>query len=119
MRRRPRPRLLPGERRARPRGKGPTLPRPRRRPADGLIDWSQPSSAVYDFVRALTRPYPGAFSLLDGQRWMIWSAALLPDGNGEAHRVAGIVPGQALGPIVSPVEAACGQLVACGTRSEE
>src|SRR2546426_8482331 len=40
------------------RSKEPVLPR--RRPADGRIDWRQPSRAIYDFIRALTRPYPGA-----------------------------------------------------------
>jgi methionyl-tRNA formyltransferase len=64
---------------------------------------------VYDFVRALTRPYPGAFGFLDGKQWWIWQAALLP-GRGVVA-----TPGEILGPVVSPVPSACGQLVACGT----
>jgi methionyl-tRNA formyltransferase len=84
---------------------------PRRRPADGRIDWSQPAASVYDFIRALTRPYPGAFSRLDGARWTIWQAARLPlaDPRGGASR-----PGEVLGPMVSPLPEACGQVVACG-----
>lgn len=35
--------------------------------ADGLIDWSKTASELYDFIRAQTRPYPGAFSRLDGK----------------------------------------------------
>lgn len=36
---------------------------------DGLIAWSGLSAAkVYDFVRALTHPYPGAFSYSEGER---------------------------------------------------
>jgi methionyl-tRNA formyltransferase len=82
---------------------------PRRRPKDGLINWNQGADAVYNFVRALAKPYPGAFSWLDGQRWFIWKCALLslaapPDAK----------PGQILGPCISPEEAACGQIVACG-----
>lgn len=81
---------------------------PRRRPADGLLDWNQPAQQVYDFVRALTRPYPGAFSILDGQRWIIQSCALLPD-PGIGSATAGMI----LGPVVSPSAAACGLAVAC------
>jgi methionyl-tRNA formyltransferase len=44
-------------------------------PADGLIDWHASTLAIYNQVRALTRPYPGAFTSLDGQRLMIWRAA--------------------------------------------
>ncbi len=105
------PRLLAGERpgRVQPAGDEPVLPR--RRPADGRIDWRQPSRAVYDFIRALTRPYPGAFSWLEGRRWTIWHAAHLPAENGPGLRAT---PGAVLGPVVSPVEATCGQMVGCG-----
>jgi len=105
------PRLLAGEHpgRVQPAGDEPVLPR--RRPADGRIDWRQPSRAVYDFIRALTRPYPGAFSWLEGRRWTIWHAAHLPAENGPGLRAT---PGAVLGPVVSPVEATCGQMVGCG-----
>lgn len=103
------PHLLAGERpgRPQPRTGDPVLPR--RRPQDGQIDWGCPGQAVYNFVRALTRPYPGAFSWLDGVRWTIWHAALLP---GTSDSLG--PPGQVLGPLVSPVESACGLVVACG-----
>jgi len=81
----------------------------RRRPADGRITWDCPAGMVYDFVRALTRPYPGAFSALDGKQWWIWEAALPPD------RGPLGAPGEVLGPVVSPAQSACGQLVACGS----
>lgn len=82
---------------------------PPRRPEDGALDWSLTNVRVYDFVRALTKPYPGAFSWLDGKRWRIWHCSLLPE-------IFGIdaVPGQVLGQIHSPVADACGQVVACG-----
>ncbi len=89
-----------------PRSNGAVLPR--RRPADGLITWDQDARAVYNFVRALTKPYPGAFSWLDGRRWIVWDAVLLPDGGAPAGP-----PGEILGPALSPVEQACGQVVAC------
>jgi methionyl-tRNA formyltransferase len=43
-----------------------------RRPEDGRIDWSWPPRRVFNFVRGLTRPYPGAFTELDGQFVRIW-----------------------------------------------
>lgn len=46
----------------------------RRTPADGLIDWHQPADAVYRFVRAVGRPYPGAFSFMQGRKLIIWRA---------------------------------------------
>ena len=78
------------------------------RPADGHIDWTWSSETVYDFVRALTRPYPGAFGTLEGRTWRIWQAAL------PSPVPTTSPPGEILGPVVSPVECACGQLVACG-----
>lgn len=82
---------------------------PGRRPEDGLLDWTMESNRVYDFVRALTRPYPGAFSWLAGNRWKIWNCALLP-----GNHVASTKPGLVIGPLVSSIDAACGQVVACG-----
>jgi methionyl-tRNA formyltransferase len=38
---------------------------PQRSADDGRIDWRWPASRVHDFVRAQTRPYPGAFTALD------------------------------------------------------
>jgi methionyl-tRNA formyltransferase len=45
---------------------------PRRTPEMGIIDWDQPARAVHDWVRALTEPYPGAFTMLDGRPVMVW-----------------------------------------------
>ena len=105
------PRLLAGERPGRPQPHGDEPVLRRRRPADGRITWDCPATMVYDFVRALTRPYPGAFSSLDGKQWWIWEAALPPD----RGPIAGATPGEVLGPVVSPAPSACGQLVACGS----
>jgi len=103
------PRLRAGERPGRPQPRTAEPALPRRRPNDGCIDWAGPSGRIYDFVRALTRPYPGAFSWLEGRRWTVWRAARLP---------AGVTPpappGRILGPVTSPEDAACGQAVACG-----
>lgn len=46
---------------------------PQRKPEDGEIDWNRNSFEVYDFVRALTKPYPGAFSKINNNKIVIWS----------------------------------------------
>jgi methionyl-tRNA formyltransferase len=45
-----------------------------RKPADGAIDWSWPSRRIYDLVRGVTHPYPGAFTTLGGRRLLVWWA---------------------------------------------
>lgn len=53
---------------------------PRRKPGDGIIDWDTSAPYVDTWVRAQTRPYPGAFSLLNGERITIWRASPDPRG---------------------------------------
>jgi len=43
-----------------------------RRPEDGRIAWEIPARAVFNLVRALTHPYPGAFSEVCGQMFFVW-----------------------------------------------
>ncbi len=45
-----------------------------RTPEDGLIDWTLPLKRVYDLVRAVAPPYPGAFCELQGRRLVIAKA---------------------------------------------
>ena len=53
----------------------------RRGPADGVIDWTRPAREIYNQVRAVTRPYPGAFGFLDGRCVDVWWAEVM-DGPG-------------------------------------
>jgi methionyl-tRNA formyltransferase len=61
-------------------GKAPRIPqdskkatyRGRRRPDDGRIDWSQPTKRVDGLVRAVTDPFPGAFTTVQGRKIMVW-----------------------------------------------
>ena len=45
-----------------------------RRPEDGRIDWTWPAARVYNLVRAVAPPYPGAFTEIAGLRIVIASA---------------------------------------------
>jgi methionyl-tRNA formyltransferase len=47
-----------------------------RRPEDGRIDWSRPAKEVHDLVRAVTHPYPGAFTDLFGGKTFVWRTRL-------------------------------------------
>jgi methionyl-tRNA formyltransferase len=47
---------------------------PKRSPADGIIDWETRAPYVYDWVRAQTRPYPGAFTFLGDEKVIVWGA---------------------------------------------
>jgi methionyl-tRNA formyltransferase len=69
---------------------------PQRKPEDGLIDWGSPSLDIYNFIRAQTSPYPGAFTFAKGQMLTIWEAKLydFTESIGEPGQVLGIVDNQ-------------------------
>ncbi len=48
-----------------------------RKPEDGRIDWSRPAQAVYNLVRAVAPPYPGAFADLCGMRIVVNKASIV------------------------------------------
>jgi methionyl-tRNA formyltransferase len=49
----------------------------RRQPEDGQIDWSQTAKCVHDLVRAVTAPFPGAFTnVFGGGKTFIWKTRL-------------------------------------------
>ncbi len=45
-----------------------------RRPEDGRIDWGMPAKDIYNLIRAVTRPYPGAFGYIDTEKILFWWA---------------------------------------------
>lgn len=79
---------------------------PRRRPKDGLVCWNQSAEVIYNFIRALTSPYPGAFTFLNGEKWLLWEAAYIPAAQRE------IMPGTILGTSYGFAENAVGVIVA-------
>jgi methionyl-tRNA formyltransferase len=48
----------------------------RRTAADGEIDWNRPAKRIYDLVRAVTHPYPGAFTWHRGRHLFVWWACV-------------------------------------------
>lgn len=62
-----------------------------RNPEDGLIDWNWDAKRIYNFVRALTYPFPGAFTYIQDQKIIIWSC--------EEYKIPtyeGIIPGKVI-----------------------
>ncbi|NJD91589.1 MAG: formyltransferase [Geobacter sp.] len=45
-----------------------------RKPEDGRIDWTKSAVQIYNLIRGVTHPYPGAFTTLNGKEVIIWSA---------------------------------------------
>ncbi|HMI80101.1 MAG TPA: methionyl-tRNA formyltransferase [Ferruginibacter sp.] len=49
---------------------------PQRKPSDGEIDWNWDSKRIQDFIRAQTKPYPGAFTIINGKKITIWDSSV-------------------------------------------
>jgi len=75
---------------------------PKRSPGDGVIDWETRAPYLYDWVRAQTRPYPGAFTFLGDEKVIVWAAR--PVALDVAAPAGTIVDVGASGPVV-----ACGE----------
>jgi methionyl-tRNA formyltransferase len=95
---------------------------PKRKPADGIIDWETRAPYLHDWVRAQTRPYPGAFTFLGGEKVVVWRArpvaleAPAPAGTVVAARPDGpVVACGEGGLLLEEVETRAGEL-AVGTR---
>lgn len=62
-------------------GKTPCYPQlgepsyyPKRTPEDGRIDWNKSTIDIYNLIRGVTKPYPGAFSFLAEHKVILWRA---------------------------------------------
>jgi len=78
----------------------------RRRPEDGRIDFRHAAEDVRNLVRAVTRPYPGAFAFAGERRVTVWWAQHEPAG----LRAPGSLPAGTL------LHEQGSVLVACGDR---
>jgi methionyl-tRNA formyltransferase len=54
------------------------------------MDWNLPARRLFNLVRALTAPYAGAFTRLDGRRLTVWSAEV----EKEPRIYVGNIPGK-------------------------
>lgn len=72
----------------------------RRSAADGLLDWQLPAERLFNLVRAVTQPYPGAFCPVGEHKLIVWSAEVVPGNDGQA-------PGRVIS--CDPLRIACGE----------
>ena len=64
-----------------------------RKPEDGRIDWTRPAQQVYNLVRAVAPPYPGAFADVAGERFVIARARLADLSTMARGNLANLPPG--------------------------
>lgn len=50
----------------------------KRTPEDGHINWTQSADDIYNFIRAQSKPYPGAFSIYKDKKITIYQAEVFP-----------------------------------------
>ena len=84
----------------------------RRTAADGKIDWKKPAEELFNLVRAVTQPYPGAFCAVGEHKLIVWQADVVK-GN------EGLAPGRVIS--VNPLRIACGEdslVVKFGQRND-
>ncbi|MEI7086793.1 bifunctional UDP-4-amino-4-deoxy-L-arabinose formyltransferase/UDP-glucuronic acid oxidase ArnA [Pectobacterium versatile] len=72
----------------------------RRTAADGLIDWHKSAREINNLIRAVTEPYPGAFTFLGERNVTIWRARIVKD------KIGG-EPGAIIS--TSPLVVSCGE----------
>ena len=84
-------------------------------PSDGRIDWNWPVRRIFNLVRAVTHPYPGAFCEAGGRRLFIWQAKVGQEAG--IHGAPGTIIGQAPGGVVE-VAAAAGSLIVARVQFE-
>ncbi len=72
-----------------------------RTPADGAINWNVPSQTVHNLIRAVARPYPGAFTFRGQSKIMLWEAKPVETENNSA------TPGTIVS--ISPLQVACAE----------
>jgi UDP-4-amino-4-deoxy-L-arabinose formyltransferase/UDP-glucuronic acid dehydrogenase (UDP-4-keto-hexauronic acid decarboxylating) len=80
----------------------------KRLPEDNRIDWTAPTAAIFNLIRATTAPYPGAYAYLGDQKLRVWSAKRLLN----ARHYVGAIPGR-----VVEIQSGKGAIVLTGDGS--
>ena len=64
-----------------------------RKPEDGKIDWSKSSDEIFNLIRAVTDPYPGAFTYINGKKILIWwGKCLIENIQGVSGKIVSLNP---------------------------
>ena len=72
----------------------------RRTPEDGRLEWEKPAQTLHNLVRAVSDPWPGAFSFVGTHKFIVWKSRVRSD----------VAPARA-GTVISvaPLIIACGE----------
>ncbi|MBN3254493.1 bifunctional UDP-4-amino-4-deoxy-L-arabinose formyltransferase/UDP-glucuronic acid oxidase ArnA [Pectobacterium brasiliense] len=83
----------------------------RRTAADGLIDWQKSAREINNLIRAVTEPYPGAFTFLGERKVIIWRARVVKVNRFKSNDVGVNGVKQEPGAIIStsPLVVSCGE----------
>jgi undecaprenyl-phosphate 4-deoxy-4-formamido-L-arabinose transferase len=76
-----------------------------RKPEDGLIDWNRNAIDIHNLIRAVSRPYPGAFVEIDSARLVVWRSSVI-----RASKEHGFEPGRIVSTDTLTVSTLKGQL---------
>lgn len=63
----------------------------KRTPEDGQINWNDNAKDIFNLVRAISKPYPGAFSFYDNSKVIIWKAEVIEQQEKEANLPNGYI----------------------------
>ncbi len=77
----------------------------KRTPEDGKIDWNKSSAEIYNLIRALAHPYPGAFCEYKGETFHIRKAV---KGEIDKQFYSGRIPGRVISIEKNSIEVLCG-----------
>ncbi|GLP97419.1 bifunctional UDP-4-amino-4-deoxy-L-arabinose formyltransferase/UDP-glucuronic acid oxidase ArnA [Paraferrimonas sedimenticola] len=69
-----------------------------RRPEDGELQWSKSANELHNLVRAVTKPYPGAFTFTGERKSLVWKSTVVEQNSDAA-------PGTIVN--ASPLQVAC------------
>lgn len=85
------PRLEAGTAKLTPQDNSKATKFPRRRPKDGYLDFNKSAVSLYNLIRGVTHPFPGAFTFTGGRKLFIWWAEPV-EGYGNAGEIVSINP---------------------------
>ena len=63
----------------------------RRRPKDGLLDFNKDAVSLYNLIRGVTHPFPGAFTFVGARKLFVWWAKPV-EGEGKPGEIVSAQP---------------------------